>query len=363
MSQQYTVTAIAGRRCREALTPASCRSLGGCAWFQLTAFLVPLALAGGCDFGLGPEIAKAQYRAAAGTVLKIDPALERIIPQDYRIEKLAAGFSFAEGPVWVTGEPSYLLFTDVRRNIIYQWTIEGMLRELVKPALQGWTGPTGLTLDPEGRLVICEHGNRRISRIERDGRRTVLVERYAGRRLNSPNDAVYRSDGSLYFTDPPYGLRQQDHDPAKELDFNGVFRLSSDGRVEVLSKALTRPNGIAFAPDERTLYVSNSDPERRVLVAFPVRADGRLADPEPFYDFSAATAGGSPDGMKVDREGNVYTAGPGGVWVFNSRGQHLGTIQPDAQATSVAWGEGGSVLYITADTGLYRIRLLAQGTP
>jgi gluconolactonase len=234
------------RPIRPVLAGATWRPQGGRSWVQLQTFLVPLALAVGCDSGRRPELAQPHYSADAGTVLKIDPALDRIVPSDYRIERLAGGLGFAEGPVWVAGEPSYLLFTDLRRNIIYRWTVGGKISEFLKPVFEGGAGPNGLTLDSEGRLVLCEMGGRRISRIERDARLTVLVERYEGRRLNSPNDLVYKSDGWLYFTDPPYGLSKEDRNPSKELDFNGVFRLSPNGRVELLSKALARPNGIAF---------------------------------------------------------------------------------------------------------------------
>jgi len=291
----------------------------------------------------------------------MDPALRTIVPPDYDIQKLATGFVFIEGPVWVDRDPPYFLFTEVRRNEIYQWTLDGTLKAFLSPAFQGRTGPTGLTLDSMGRLVVCEHGNRRISRVEQDGRRVVLADRYQGKRLNSPNDAVYKSDGWLYFTDPPYGLPKQDTDPAKELEFNGVFRLSPHGTVELLGETQTRPNGIAFSPNETVLYVSNSDRNRKVLMAYDVLPDGTLRMPRVFFDFAERPEEGLPDGLKVDQQGNVYATGPGGVWIISERRKPLGIIQLAEIPSSLAWGEEGKTLYITARTSLYRIALRAEG--
>ena len=306
---------------------------------------------------------------AAGVVLSADPALEAIVPAGYHIERLQGGFVFTEGPIWVdNGERgSYLLFSDIPENAIYRWTPDGSFTEFLKPVYKETpeegrsVGSSGLTLDANGRLVMAEHGYRQISRLEKDNSRTVLASRYEGKRLNSPNDLVYHSKGSLYFTDPPYGLLKQDSDPAKELPFNGIFRLSPDGALTLLNRSQTRPNGLAFSPDEKTLYVSNSDPELKVWMAYTVNDDGTLSEGRVFYNVSSETSAGLPDGLKVDKQGNIYAAGPGGVWIFTPEGKHLGTIQPEEVPANVAWGDDGKTLYMTGRTGIYRIRLLAEG--
>jgi gluconolactonase len=304
----------------------------------------------------------------AGTVLKMDPALDFLVPVDYRIEKLAEGLVFTEGPLWIR-DGGYLLFSDVRGNALYRWAPGEGVSDFIKPFFEGGReggiGPNGLTLDSKGNLVICEHGDRRISRLAlpNAGERTVVVDNYQGKRLNSPNDLAYKSDGWLYFTDPPYGLTQQDEDPAKELDVNGIYRLSPDERtLELLAQGQTRPNGIAFSPLEETLYVANSDPEHKAWMAYDVKEDGTLDNARTFYDATSETAEGLPDGLKVDKRGNLYCTGPGGVWIFASDGKHLGTIQPEEVPANVAWGDDGKSLYMTARTGLYRIRLNAEGT-
>ena len=304
----------------------------------------------------------------AGTVVKNDPALDAIVPADYEIEKLAGNLMFTEGPLWVEEGGPYLLFSDVRGNANYKWDpASGQVSDFRKPVYPGdyeegqYVGPNGITLDPQGRIIICEHANRRIVRIEKDGSETVIADKYNGKRLNSPNDIVYKSDGWAYFTDPPYGLAKQDDDPAKELAFNGIYRLSADGKVELLNDKQTRPNGLAFSPDEKTLYVANSDAARKVWMAYGVNDDGTLDEGRVFHDATAETAEGLPDGLKVDKQGNLYLTGPGGVWIFSPEGKHLGTIQADEVPANVGWGDDGKVLYMTARTGLYRIRLNAEG--
>ena len=240
----------------------------------------PLVLATACawpDQGTG-----------AGGVLRIDPRVDDLVAPGARIEKLADGFVFTEGPVWIEDE-ARLLFSDVQDNVLYQWTAEDGASPLISPVFEGdLTGrrtvsSNGLTLDYEGRLIICEHGNRLISRLENDGTRTTLVDSYQGSRLNSPNDAVYGADGWLYFTDPPYGLEGLEDSPLKELDFNGIYRLSPTGVLELLTSDQTRPNGIVLSPDERTLYVSNSDADRMVWFAYDVDDRG-LRNARVFYD-------------------------------------------------------------------------------
>lgn len=272
---------------------------------------------------------------------------------------------FIEGPIWVRDE-SRLLFSDVRGNAIYQWTEADGASAFIDPVFDGNTsglgsvGSNGLTLDAEGRLVICEHGNRVISRLESDGTRSTVVDAYHGSRLNSPNDLVYSSDGWLYFTDPSYGLEGLEDSPLREVDFNGVYRLSPAGELELISRDQTRPNGIALSPDESTLYVANSDPNKALWMAYDVGADG-VSNPRVFYDVTGEEAEGSADGMKVDNAGNVFATGPGGVWIFSPDGAHLGTIHPDEVPANVAWGDDGRTLYMTARTGLYRIRLSTAG--
>ena len=218
----------------------------------------------------------------------------------------------------------------------------------------------GLTLDADGRLVMCEHGNRLISRVEADGTRTTLVDRYEGSRLNSPNDAAYASDGWLYFTDPGSALEGRDASPLRELDFNGIYRLSPAGELELLYRDQSRPNGIALSPDESVLYVANSDPEQKVWMAYDLGEDG-VSNPRVFFDVNDETAEGAADGLKVDEAGNLFATGPGGVWVIAPDGTHLGTIMPDEVPANVAWGDDGRTLYMTARTGLYRIRLTTGG--
>ena len=326
---------------------------------RLAVALVPLVVIAACG---GPDEPAAP---GAGAILRVDPRLDALVPADARIEKLADGFAFTEGPVWIQSE-SRLLFSDVRANAIYQWTEAEGASAFIDPVFEGdVTGrrsvsSNGLTLDAAGRLIICEHGNRLISRLEADGTRTTLVDNYEGGRLNSPNDAVYSTDGWLYFTDPPYGLEGLEESPMRELDFNGIYRLSPDGDLELLFADQTRPNGIALSPDERTLYVANSDADDKVWYAYDLGDDG-LSNQHVFYDVNDQTAPGAADGMTVDLAGHIFATGPGGVWIFAPDGTHLGTIQLDEVVANAAWGDDGRTLYMTASTGLYRIRLTTEG--
>jgi gluconolactonase len=302
-----------------------------------------------------------------GKILRADPAMNQIAAASAVIEKLAGGFAFTEGPVWMPD--GSVLFSDIPNNAIQKWTPGGKVTLFRKPSGYDGTdappgayiGSNGLTLDKQGRLVICEHGNGRVTRLEKDGKLTVLAARYEGKRLNSPNDAVYKSDGALYFTDPPYGLVKQDEDPKKELKFNGIYRLAG-GKLQLLSTELTRPNGLAFSPDEKYLYVANSDARRKIWMRFEVKPDGTIANGKLFFDVTARTEDGLPDGMKIDQKGHLYCTGPGGVWVFSPAGKHLGTIQPPETPANCAFGDtDGKTLYITARTGFYRVKLLIPG--
>jgi gluconolactonase len=301
-------------------------------------------------------------------VIKADPLIDAIVPDGTRIEKLAEGFLFTEGPVWMP--EGYLLFSDPNANTIYRWSDGDGLS--VFRAKSGYTGSdigaykqpgsNGLAVDREGRLTINEHGNRRVTRLEKNGSITVLADGIDGRRLNSPNDLVYASNGTLYFTDPPFGLPQVFDDPRKETPFSGVYRLSG-GRLQVVATDLAGPNGIALSPDERFLYVGNWDEQRKVVLRYPILADGALGQGVVFCDLTAAPGEDAIDGVKVDRAGNVYVSGPGGIWIFSAAGRHLGTLEAPEHAHNFAWGDAdGMSLYVTARGGLYRIRLGVSGS-
>jgi gluconolactonase len=300
-------------------------------------------------------------------VVRLDPALDRILPPEARLEKLAGGFQFTEGPVW--HPDGYLLFSDPNANTIYRWSPEGAVSVFrTKSGYSGFDirryrqpGSNGLTLDRDGLLTINEHGNRRVTRLERTGKITVLADRYDGKRLNSPNDLVYRSDGTLYFTDPPFGLPKTFDDPGKELPFSGVY-LVKDGQVRLLAKELSGPNGIAFSPDEKYLYVGNWDLARKVLMRYEVDTEGRLRNGKVFHDFTREAEPVALDGIKVDVEGNVYVSAPGGVWILSPAGKALGRIVPPEHDANFAFGDAdGRSLYLTASTGLYRIRVNIPG--
>jgi gluconolactonase len=300
-------------------------------------------------------------------VVRLGPALDRILPRGATIEKLAGGFQFIEGPVW--HPDGYLLFSDPNANTIYRWTPEGSVS--VFRTHSGYTGAdigeyhqpgsNGLTLDREGLLTINEHGNRRVTRLERTGQITVLADRYEGKRLNSPNDLVYRSDGTLYFTDPPFGLPKAFDDPRKELGFSGVYMVK-DSHVTLLTKDLSGPNGIAFSPDERYLYVDNWDLRRKVLMRYDVHPDGTIGGGEVFHDFTRLPEPVGLDGIKVDEQGNVYVSAPGGVWILSPEGKPLGRIVPPEHDANFTFGDAdGKSLYLTASTGLYRVRVNVPG--
>ena len=316
------------------------------------------------------------YKAGAGNgvvpaethVVKKDPALDAILTPGTMIERLAAGFQFTEGPVW-DREGGYLLFSDPNNNLIYRWSPDGEVS--VYRSHSGYTGfnvgeygqpgSNGLTLDREGRLTINEHGNRRVTRLEKNGVLTILADRYQGKRLNSPNDLVYRSDGVLYFTDPPFGLPKFFEDPRKELPFSGVFCLIN-GELKLVSTDLDGPNGLAFSPDEKFLYVDNWDIKRKIIMRYEVRPDGTLSNGKVFFDAPAESGEDAWDGMKVDQKGNLYLSGPGGLWIISAEGKHLGTIAGPEHPHNMAWGDAdGKTLYLCARTGLYRIRFKIAG--
>ncbi len=312
---------------------------------------------------------------------RLDASASRIIPPNAQLEKIATGFTWIEGPVWLDNS---LYFAEITSNSIRRWTPDGHVTIFLQPS--GFKGPdnyngrepgsNGMTLDLNGRLTVAGHAQRDVYRFESlapSAPLTILADTYKGKRLNSPNDLVYRADGSLYFTDPPYGLEtQKDSDPKKQLTTNGVYRIAqanaqkpgvSPARdsLQLLIADLPRPNGIAFSPDEKFLYVDNSEP-KKIWMRYRVQPDGSLTDPHLLYDATSDTRRGSPDGMKVDREGNIYSSGPGGLWIFSPEGKPVATISIPETVSNVAWGDADrKMLYITASTSVYRVHLQIPG--
>lgn len=297
-----------------------------------------------------------------------DAAINHIVPLNPKLYKLAEGFQFTEGPVWVRGE-GHLLFSDPNANTIYRYKPGEDLTVFRHPsgyagadiADYGQPGSNGLTLDPQGRLTINEHGNHRVSRLEKDGSITVLADSFESKRLNSPNDLVYRSDGALFFTDPPFGLPKFFDDPRKQLDFSGVFSLHK-GVLQVVSKDFTGPNGIALSPDEKYLYVANWDDHKKVIRRYEVTPGATLRNGMLFFDMTETRDENALDGLKVDLEGNLYVSGPRGMWILSPQGKHLGTVITPMHPHNFAWGDAdGKTLYICARGGLYRMPLNIAG--
>jgi gluconolactonase len=339
----------------------------------------------------GGAMMTSSVNAAAGAaaepapikVERLDPALNLIVPEKPVLEKVATGpgFKWTEGPVWIRA--GYLLFAEIPSNSIRRWTPGSGVSIFIQPS--GWkdsapyTGPepgsNGMTLDSHGRLTVAGHAQRdvwRLEQVDSKAQATLLADSYQGKRLNSPNDLVYKSDGALYFTDPPYGLPKQDGDPTKQLPFSGVYRLPGAlthkpgappdrEQLQLLTKDLPRPNGIAFSPDEKYLYVNNSEP-KKLWMRYTVKPDGTLTDARVFFDASSDSRVGNPDGMKVDQKGNLYSAGPAGVWIFSPDGKHLGTLDIPEKVGNVTWGDADhKTLYIAASSSIYRIKLKIPG--
>jgi len=326
-------------------------------------------------FGLVPSVGPAPWHAQAayprvGRIERLDPRFDSLIPPGAVLERVAEGIVWSEGPVWDPNDGS-LLFSDVPRNGVFRWKEGRGVTEVLKGS--GYTGAAlfpgrepgsnGLVFDREGRLVRCQHGNRRIVRRELDGRETLLADRYDGKRLNSPNDLVFGPNGDLYFTDPPFGLPRTFADSAKELPFQGVYRLTPGGVLTAVIKDLKAPNGIGFSPDGKTLYVSNSDRERPTWMAYPVLADGTLGPGLQFAEASAWVKDGEgvADGLKLDEHGNIFAAGPGGIHVFAPDGTRLGRIETGVPTGNLNWGEDGSVLYIAANHWILRLATRTRG--
>jgi gluconolactonase len=334
--------------------------------------VVPFILAGAALFGSGCSCCqpmKSNY-PTLGSIEAKDPRFSMLVSPIASIEKLAEGFDWSEGPVWLTRR-GRVVFSDVPSNTVYQWQDGRGASVFLRPSgytgdsqRGGESGSNGLTVDSKGRLVLCQHGDRRVARLEKNGTFTTLADRYQGKRFNSPNDLVFKSNGDLYFTDPPYGLEGNLKDPRKELPFQGVYRVTPEGEVTLLTDELTFPNGIAFSPDERTLYIAVSDPSRPVVRAYDVRPDGTIANGRVFFDAAPLRAPdrrGLPDGLKVDLRGNLFTTGPGGVLVISPEGKHLGTILTGQATANCAWGDDGTTLYVTADMFFCRIKTLTKG--
>jgi len=303
------------------------------------------------------------------SITKLDPRFDQLVPPDAKLEKIADGFTWVEGPVW-NKQGGYLLFSDIPANAVYQWKPGMGVRLFLKnsgysgslPFAGKEPGSNGLTFDPEGRLLLCRHGDRQIGRLEANGRIRPLADRYDSRRLNSPNDLVVKSNGDLYFTDPPFGLPKVFDDPDK-APIQGVYRLSKEGAVTLLIKDIRAPNGIAFSPDEKILYVSDVDPDRTAWLAYDVNEDGTVTNGRLFFDATRWRKDSffGPDGFKVDQHGNIFGARPGGISVIAPDGTLLGTIEIGRPTSNVAWGEDGHTLFITGGGSVYRINLSTKG--
>jgi gluconolactonase len=317
-----------------------------------------------------PEVPlAAPARPLVGLVERLDPALDELIAPDARPAVLSDGYKWSEGPVWTAGA---LLFSDVPNNVVWRWSEAAGVTQFLRPS--GYTGTTpragepgsnGLAVDTSGRLYLCQHGDRRIARRAPDGHSfETIADKYDGKRFNSPNDLVVRDNGDVYFTDPIYGLVGHEKDPAREMPWSGVYRVHTDGRVDLLDKTLTYPNGLAFTPDGKTLIVAVSDPARAIWVAYDVDASGGVSNRRVFFDatsFVKAGKKGLPDGLKIDVAGNIFATGPGGVFVFSPAGKHLGTIITGEPTANCAFGDGGQTLYLTANNKLMRIQLKTRG--
>lgn len=342
--------------------------------FQVLASLLAAAvLAAGCVSSQPPAAAGAAEASTSkfpvlGSVERLMPELDQLLAPGVQLEKLAEGFDWAEGPVWLKSQ-RILVFSDVPQNVVYGWSEAKGLHTFLRPSGYTWKtarggeiGSNGLTTDAAGNLVLCQHGDRRVARLKGNQFET-LAEFYDMRRFNSPNDLCFDRSGNLYFTDPPYGLEHGATDPKRELAFCGVYLRRRSGEVVLLSRDVGSPNGIALSPDEKTLYVAQSDGKAPVIFAFPVLPDHSLSAGRIFFDTSPLRSGrkGVPDGLKVDQRGNLWATGPGGVLIITPDGKHLGTLNTGEATANCGWGDDGSTLYITADMYLLRIRTLTKG--
>ncbi|GAB5404381.1 MAG: SMP-30/gluconolactonase/LRE family protein [Aureliella sp.] len=317
-----------------------------------------------------PSISLGQMRTI-GSIDRTTPQLDSLVGRGAKIEILDSGFAWTEGPVWIGGKDGHLLFSDIPRNTIFKWDQKKGISVFMQPS--GYTGVSfyglepgsnGLLLNADGNLVMCEHGDRRLSVLTDNGGKRTLADNYDGKRLNSPNDAVLKSNGDIYFTDPPYGLPDRFTDARREVDFCGVYRLSTDGKVTLLTKSIERPNGIALSPDEKTLYVAQSNPSLANWTAFSVNADGSIGQGKELLNVTERVGKepGLPDGMTVDTNGNLWASGPGGIYVLSPQGKILGRLVTGQKTSNCTFGADG-FLYITADSHVCRVKTLARGLP
>lgn len=329
-----------------------------------------LALASSGLAQLAPPAPKGNERPTIGSIERLDPALDKLIPKDVEIEVLAMGFNWSEGPVWDKKE-SRVLFSDVPANKVYQWSEVGGLSVYLDPS--GYTGAqkysnepgsNGLTFDNKGRLLSCEHGDRRVSVLTtKEGGKMTVADRYEGKRFNSPNDVCVHPNGTIYFTDPPYGLPQREKDPRREMPIFGVYSVAPKSRVSIVDGTMERPNGIALSHDSKTLYVAQSQPDKPWLVSYPLDASGKVSGKRKLlYDASSLKEPGLPDGLKTDQQGNIWCTGPGGVLVISPEGKLLGRILTGQRTANCGFGDDGSTLYMTADFYLLRIKTSVKGT-
>lgn len=337
--------------------------------------LVMLGL--GATISMGEPLA-AQDRPTIGEIERLDPALDALVPADAKMEIIVDGLDWSEGPLWIPADDGFLIFSDIPPNRIYRWDAQNGKQDYLYPAgytgtapRSGEVGTNGSALDTDGQLVLCQHGDRRVARMiaplaKPQPKYATIAAKYDGKRFNSPNDATVHSSGAIYFTDPPYGLEKNMDDPAKELPYQGVYRVTPDGEVTLLTKELERPNGIALSPDGRQLYVANSHRPRPIIMAYTLAADGSLGAGRVLIDTSPLFSkepgrGGLPDGLKVDEKGNLWATGPGGVLVIRPDGKLLGRILPGQSTANCGWGDDGRTLYLTSHGVLARIRTLTKG--
>jgi gluconolactonase len=335
---------------------------------RLLIMLIAASAIFSCNNSTETKMGASKYKSI-GTIERIDPSLDSIISPDAKIEVIADSFDWSEGPVWIESK-QMLLFSDVPQNIVYKWTEEKGKEIFLTPSgysdsvkRGGEMGSNGLTLDPNDQLVLCQHGNRQMAKMdasfdEPKSSFIPIANNYQGKKFNSPNDAVYNSEGELFFTDPPYGLEKQLDDPKKEIPFQGVYKVKKSGEVILLVDSITRPNGIAFMPGEKTLLVANSDPAKPNWYAFNVNGDS-LTDGRIFYSVAGydSTLKGLPDGMKIDKNGNVFATGPGGLWIFNKEGKVLGKIKLNDATSNCAFSPDQKTLYITNDMNVLRVKI------
>jgi gluconolactonase len=343
--------------------------------FVVSSALLPAARAFAAPAATAPPLPETIKSNSApyptfGSLDRVEAAFDQLVPPEAKLEKLAEGFDWTEGPVWVK-KGGYLLFSDIPPNTIYKWQEGKGLSVFMKPA--GYhgdrtdmkePGTNGLLINKRGELVMCQHGDRRIAKLaslaKPQGKQVALAEKYEGKRFNSPNDLVQHASGDIFFTDPPYGLAKQMEDKEKELTFQGVYRLDARGKVHLLYDKMERPNGIGLSPDGKTLYVANSHAARPVIMAFDIKSDRSVENPRIFFNGAEMLAKkpdlkGSFDGMAVDKRGNLFATGPGGVLVISPEGKHLGTIMTGEATANCKFGGDGKTLYITADMYLARI--------